>query len=121
MEQLALQNENPALYQNLFRSSYESMPADTATRLRANSCWVEDIPILREHGWEHKANELQAEVDEGTRMIMEKKIAESQAKQKADQERIRAYQELPLAAKPLDPEAIAQARRQWGITGQPIF
>ena len=118
MEQLALQNENPILYQNLFRSGFESMPADTATRLREDRCWREDIPILREHGWEHKANQLEEQVTEAQRLILEKQILESQERQKVQQQQ---RESINPYTQPLSPETIARTRREWGISGEPIF
>ena len=74
MEQIAMKEEAPTLYQNLFRDDYSAMPADVATRLRNNALWTEDIEVLEKHGWAAKANEMKAQVAEAERIILEKTV-----------------------------------------------
>ena len=122
-QRTAMEMRNPVLYQNLFRSSYESLPCDTADRLQRNQLWVQDIPILEKHGWVAKANELRIQGEEGERLILEKRIAESQKRQEQEQAKQQAYANLPLGHPMKQPtqESIQQARAMWGISGQPIW
>ena len=125
MEQIAMKEEAPTLYQNLFRDDYNKLPCDTANRLRTGGLWIEDIAVLEKHGWTAKANEMKAQVAEAERQILEKKIAESAARNAERDRKLEAYKNLDpmqkLAMNPPSPAAIAQAREQWGITGEPTF
>ena len=122
MEQIALRENDPILFQNLFRSDYSAMPADVATRLRNNALWTEDIEVLEKHGWAAKANEMKAQVAEAERIILEKKIAESAARNAEREAKLEAYKNLDpmakLAMNPPSAAAIAKAREQWGISGE---
>ena len=125
MEQIAMKEEAPILYQNLFRDDYNKLPCDTANRLRTGGLWIEDIAVLEKHGWTAKANEMKAQVAEAERQLLEKKIAES-AKRNAEKEaKLEAYKKLDpmtkLAMNQPSPQAVEQARREWGITGEPTF
>ena len=72
-----------------------------------------------------KASELRAQLAEAEKQILEKKIAESKARNDERDRRLAEYQKLDpmqkLAMHQPSPEAIAQARREWGITGEPTF
>ena len=125
MEQIALREKDPILYQNLFRDDYNKLPCDTANRLRNGNLWIEDIEILDKHGWTAKASELKAQVAEAEKQILEKKIAEAKARNDERDRKLAEYQKLDpmqkLAMNPPSPEAIAQARQEWGITGEPTY
>tara|TARA_R100000654_G_scaffold18203_2_gene38096 strand:+ start:155 stop:643 length:489 start_codon:yes stop_codon:yes gene_type:complete len=125
MEQIALRENDPILFQNLFRSDYSAMPADVATRLRNNALWTEDIEVLEKFGWTAKAKEMRAQVAEAERIILERKVAEAAERNAERDRKLEAYKNLDpmqkLAMNPPSPAAIAQAREQWGITGEPTY
>ena len=54
-----------------------------------------------------------------------KKIAEAKARNDERDKKLEAYKNLDpmakLAMNPPSPEAIAQARQEWGITGEPTY
>ena len=116
MEQIALREKDPILYQNLFRDDYNKLPCDTANRLRNGNLWIEDIEILDKHGWTAKASELKAQVKEAEKQILENKIAEAKARNDERYRKLALYQKLDpmqkLAMNPPSPEAIAQARKE---------
>ena len=68
---------------------------------------------------------MRAQLAEAEKQILEKKIAESKARNDERDRRLAEYQKLnpmqKLAMHQPSPEAIAQARREWGITGEPTF
>ena len=116
MEQLAMREESPELFQNLFKSDYSAMPSDVATRLRNNTLWAGDEVVLEKYGWTAKAKEMRAQIEEGKRLAVEKKIQEmaerNAAREKAIREKPTGFQGLA----PLSPQAIAKAREKWGIS-----
>ena len=117
MKQLALREEDPTLFQNLFRSDYSAMPSDVATRLRNNTLWAGDEVVLEKYGWTAKAQEMRAQIEEGRRLALEKKTQEM-AERNAQREK--AIREKPTGFKglaPLTQEQIMRARQEWGITG----
>ena len=125
MEQIALREKDPILYQNLFRDDYNKLPCDTANRLRNGNLWIEDIEVLDKHGWTAKASELKAQVAEAEKQILEKKIAEAKARNDERDKILEAYKNLDpmakLAMNPPSAQAVEQARREWNITGEPTF
>ena len=72
-----------------------------------------------------KASELKAQVAEAEKQILEKKIAEAKARNDERDRKLAEYQKLDpmqkLAMNPPSPESIAQARKEWGITGEPTY
>ena len=117
MAQMAMREEAPELFQNLYRSDYSAMPADVATRLRNNTLWAGDEVVLEKYGWTAKAKEMRGQIEEAQRLIQEKKIQEMKAKNDA---RAKAIREKPSGFQglaPLSPQDIAKAREHWGITG----
>ena len=114
---LAMEEEAPELFQNLFRSDYSAMPADTATRLRENRLWTDDIPVLKKYGWTAKAKELEGQVQEAKRIIAEKKLAEMKARNDEVEKRNRERPKGMQFAQPLPYEQVLKAREQWGISG----
>ena len=114
-KQLALREENPELFQNLFKSDYSSMPSDVATRLRNNTLWAGDEVVLEKYGWTAKAREMRGEIEKAQQLILQKKIQESaernEARAKAIREKPSGFQGLP----PLTQDQIMRARQEWGI------
>ena len=120
MEQIAMREREPILFQNLFRDDYNKLPCDTANRLRNGNLWIEDIAVLDKHGWTGKASELKAQVKEAEKQILEKKIAEAKARNDERDRKLAEYNKLDPMAKmamnPPSPQAVEQARREWGIS-----
>ena len=117
MAEMAMREEAPELFQNLYRSDYSAMPADVATRLRNNTLWAGDEEVLEKYGWTAKAKEMRAQIEEGRRLALEKKIQETAER---NAQRDKAIREKPTGFKglaPLTPEQIMQAREKWGISG----
>ncbi len=125
MAQVAMREEAPILFQNLFREDYSKIPCDTANRLRNGNLWIEDIEVLEQHGWTAKATEMRAQVAEAEKQILEKKIAEAKAKNDERDRKQQAYNQLSpeqkMALHPPSEASIAQARREWNITGEPTY
>ena len=116
MRQMALREENPELFQNLFKSDYSAMPSDVATRLRNNTLWAGDEVVLEKYGWTAKAQEMRAQIEEGRRLALEKKTQEMAERNRA---REKAIREKPTGFKglaPLTQEQIMRARQEWGIS-----
>ena len=116
LEQMAMREEAPELFQNLFRSDYSAMPSDVATRLRNNQLWAGDEVGLEKYGWTAKAKEMRAEIERAQQLILEKKIQESKerndARAKAIREKPSGFAGLP----PLSQDQIMRARQEWGIS-----
>ena len=124
MAQVAIRDEAPILFQNLFREDY-NIPSDTASRLRNGNLWIEDIEVLEQHGWTAKASEMRAQVAEAEKLILENKIVESKAKNDGRDRKQQAYNQLSpqqkMALNPPSEASIQQARREWNITGEPTY
>ena len=115
LEQMAMREEAPELFQNLYRSDYSAMPADVATRLRNNTLWAGDEVVLEKYGWVAKAKEMRAQIEEGQRLAMEQKIQEMKERNEArDKARIEASKQ-PKNIDFWSPSAVA-FRRQNGIS-----
>ena len=116
MEQLAMREESPELFQNLFKSDYSSMPVDVATRLRNNTLWAGDEVVLDKYGWTAKAKEMRGHIEEGRRLAMEKKIAETAERNRIREEQIKNKSTGFQGLAPLSQEQIMKARQEWGIS-----
>ena len=119
----AMRMENPILFQNLFRQQdINQMPADVAGRMQNQTFWASDIPILRQFGYEHQARELEKQIEEGRRVIMEQKIEASRQRTAANEKRLKEWQNMSPMQKmlmnPPSPEAVQRCREQWGIDGR---
>ena len=68
---------------------------------------------------------MRAQVAEPERIILERKVAEAAERNAERDKKLEAYKNLDpmqkLAMNPPSPEAIAQARQEWGITGEPTY
>ena len=122
---MALSAENPALFQNLFGSGglgSVPMPADTVARRNSNQLQASDIPHLRAAGLEWEAQKVAV----GIQRAQDQRLADqARAEAAASQEQKAFYaqwnnasfsERLAMSGGP-SPEAIAQAREMWGITG----
>ena len=117
-------NQNPKLYQNLFRTRLDSgkLPADLELRLRRNAIWVEDEERLRQHGWVYEADQIKTARIKFEKDRLDKATAESAARTAQRERELEAYNKLDpmakLAMNPPSAESIARAREQWNITGK---
>ena len=115
MEQLALREESPELFQNLFKSDYSAMPADVATRLRNNTLWAGDEVVLEKYNWTAKAKEMRGQIEEAQNLILQKRIQES-AERNAAREKARLEESrTPKNISFNDPSAV-NFRRQHNLS-----
>ena len=92
-EQEIMRSESPKLYQNLFKTSVDSgqLPADLEMRIRNSNLWVEDADRLRKFGYEYEAQKIETAKAQFENEQLEKKIAESQARQEEQQKKMRQH------------------------------
>ena len=114
--------KNGALYQNLFKTSLDSneLPADLQLRLEQNALWVEDMQRLRDHGWEAEAQKIEQAKQKFEQQKFEREIAASQERQKLQQQKRDAWQNMSLLermhAEQITPEQIAKNRKRYGMS-----
>ena len=123
---MLLEGDNPALYQNLFGNGGEGatpMPADTVARRNSGQLQESDIPFLRASGLHYEAAQVaqQAQRQQDQRLV---DVARAEAAASKEQRQFSEAwnnasfgERLAMSGGP-SPEAIAQAREMWGITGQ---
>ena len=119
--QLAIRENNPRLWQAMFGGHGAPLPADVAMRVAKGEIAPEDVAPLRAANydeWAVQANQIREEIFERARQNTR---AREKAQYEAESARAKQFNESSLlerlAASPLSAEAIAQARQQWGITG----
>lgn len=123
---MLLEQDNPALHQNLFGNGglgSAPMPADTVMRRNSGQLQESDIPFLRAAGLHYEA----AQVGQQVQRQQDQRLADQAAAEAVASKEQRAYyqqwnnasfgERLAMSGGP-SPEAIAQAREMWGITGQ---
>lgn len=123
---LLLEQDNPALHQNLFGNGglgSAPMPADTVMRRNSGQLQESDIPHLRAAGLHYEA----AQVGQQVQRQQDQRLADQSAAEAAASKEQRAFyqqwnnasfgERLAMSGGP-SPEAIAQARQMWGISGQ---
>ena len=100
-EQEIMRSESPKLYQNLFMTSVDSgqLPADLEMRIRNSNLWVEDADRLRKFGYEFEARKIEEAKAKFENEQMEKKIAESQARQEEQRKINEQRRNMPLIQK----------------------
>ena len=68
---------------------------------------------------------LKEEIAKGKEMLRQKELEKITARNAERDRKLAEYNKLSpyqkMAMNPPSPEAIAQARKEWGITGEPIF
>ena len=119
--QLAIRENNPRLWQAMFGGHGAPLPADVAMRVAKGEIAPEDVAPLRAANyddWAAQANQIREEIFERARQNTRER---EKAQYEAESARAKQFNESSLlerlAASPLSAEAIAQARQQWGITG----
>jgi len=117
--EIAMREIDPYLYERLTEQG--KLKADVLDRHQRQAYWTTDVDELEAKGYTGVAANLRKQIEEGRRINEENKlkemIARNEARDKANRERPVGFQALP----PLSPEAIARARQQWGITGEPTY
>ena len=96
-----MRSESPKLYQNLFKTSVDSgqLPADLEMRIRNSNLWVEDADRLRKFGYEFEAQKIETAKAQFENEQLEKKIAESKARQEEQQKVNEQRRNMPLIQK----------------------
>ena len=119
--QLAIRDQNPRLWQSLFGAHGAPLPADVAMRMAKGEIYPEDASALRASNYDDWA----AVADQHRESILERTRQATREREKAiHQEQLkrgREWSEMSLlqrmSASPVSDVAAAQARQQWGITG----
>ena len=120
--QLAIRNQNPALWQSMFGGHGAPLPADVAMRMAKGEIYPEDASALRASNyddWAAVADQHRESILERTRQgtrEREKAIHQEQLKRQREWSEMSLLQRM--AANPVSEVAAAQAREQWGITGR---
>lgn len=119
-----LQSSRADIYQNLFQQpTAERLPADTLIRHQSGQTDSRDIAPLRQAGMEADAQALEMRLQrEADQRLADAAVAEQRLgdveRQKAAAWNNASYMErLAMSGGP-SPQAIAQARAMWGITGE---
>ena len=119
--QMAIRENNPRLWQAMFGGHRAPLPADVAARVARGEIAPEDVAPLRAANydeWAVQANQIREEIFERARQNTRER---EKAQYEVESARAKQFNESSLlerlAASPLSAEAIAQARQQWGITG----
>ena len=119
--QLAIRDANPGLWQAMFAGHGERLPADVEARLTSGNLLPGDGPALRNANWDALALQCDQSREATFARVREAERAKEKAQHEAEAARFRQFNESSflerLAASPLSDQAIAQAREQWGITG----
>lgn len=118
-----LQTGRADIYQNLFQQpTAERLPADTLVRLQSGNTDARDITPLRQAGMEADARalEMRLQREQDQRLVdavaAERKAGEATRQQMAAWNDADFTTRLAMSGGP-SPQAIAQARAMWGITG----
>ena len=119
--ELAIRQNNPALWQRLFGGQGAPLPADIQQRVLTGQVFPEDAGALRAAHMDPYA----AEADQQCEAIIERSRAATRAREKAQYEaevaRFQQFREGSLlermAASSLSEQAIQNARETWGISG----
>ena len=118
--EMAIRQNNPALWQNMFGGQGAPLPADIQQRLLNGQVFPEDASALRAAHMDAYA----AEADQHRQTIIDRAREATRAREKAIYEqqvqRSNEYRSMGLlgrmAASPVSERAAAQARAAWGIT-----
>ena len=118
---MALEQDNPILFQNLFGGiGSTNMPADTVARRNSGQLQASDIPHLRAAGLEYEAQQLEQQ----SQRLMDQRMADQALSSRENYQqamaRSKAWSESGILARmghtPIDPAVAAANRRKWGIS-----
>ena len=118
--EMAIRQNNPALWQNMFGGQGAPLPADIQQRLLNGQVYPEDAAALRSAHMDAYA----AEADQHRQTIIDRAREATRAREKAIYEqqvqRSNEFRSMGLlarmAASPVSDRAAAQARAAWGIS-----
>ena len=119
--EMAMKEFNPHLYQNITAPDPDDLPADVAKRYKQGLMWVDDLNAYEKCGFTGTASNIRKAMEQAQQELIAKKTAEMKARNDARDEAIRNRPKGMQGMPPLSPEAIARARAQWGITGEPTY
>ena len=119
--QLALRENSPSVWQAMFGGHGAPLPADVAMRMAKGEIYPEDASALRASNYDAWA----AVADQHRESILERAREATREREKAiHQEQVKRQQQWAemsllerMSASPVSEVAAAQARQQWGITG----
>ena len=118
---MALEQDNPILFQNLFGGQGSTnLPADTVMRRNSGQLQASDIPHLRAAGLEYEAQQLEQQ----SQRLMDQRMADQALSSRENYQqamaRSKAWSEAGILARmghtPIDPAVAAANRRKWGIS-----
>ena len=119
--QIAIRDANPGLWQAMFAGHGERLPADVEARLTAGDLLPCDGPALRKANWDGLANQCDQQREQIMDAASERQNQLARQEHEAAMARNRQWSEMTLlermASNPVSDVAAAQAREQWGITG----
>ena len=120
---MALEQDNPILFQNLFGGvGSTNLPADTVMRRNSGQLQGSDVPHLRAAGLEYEAQQLEQQVQRQMDQRMADQALSSRENYNEAMARSKAWSDSGILARmghtPLDPQVIAENRRKWGIKGR---
>ena len=119
--EMAMKELNPHLYQNIVSPDPDDLPADVAKRFKQGMMWIDDLNAYEANGFTGTAANIRKAMEQAQQQMIEQKTAEMKARNDARDEAIRNRPKGMQGMPPLSPEAIARARAQWGITGEPTY
>ena len=119
--EMAMKELNRHLYQNIMSPDPDDLPADVAKRYKQGLMWVDDLNAYEKCGFTGTASNIRKAMEQAQQELIAKKTAEMKARNDARDEAIRNRPKGMQGMPPLSPEAIARARAQWGITGEPTY
>ena len=120
---IALEQDNPILFQNLFGGiGSTNLPADTVARRNSGQLQASGIPHLRAAGLEYEAQQLEQQ----SQRLMDQRMADQALSSRENYVQAMArssqWSEMGILERmghqPLTPEQIADNRRRYGITGR---
>ena len=80
--------------------------------------WGRDVDVLEQAGFTGKVRNMRKEMEQAEQIMMAKKIEESQAIQKEQEQQRKAWEQLPLGHPSKRPSeaSIARTKAEWGIS-----
>ena len=120
---MALEQDNPILFQNLFGGmGSTNLPADTVMRRNSGQLQGSDVPHLRAAGLEYEAQQLEQQVQRQMDQRMADQALSSRENYQQAMARNAQWSEMGVLERmghaPLTPQQIADNRRRWGIKGR---
>ena len=119
--ELAMKELNPALYQNITSPDPDNLPADVAQRYKQGLMWIDDLKAYEDCGFTGTAQTIKDAIAEAQTQKINNETRAMQERNDKHNENMRNRPKGIRNMPPLSPEAIARARQQWGITGEPTY